>query len=69
MPNVWNPEHYERIAPGVYVDRATHDLHFDIGAMLRAAGIPDSVANRDVMATTARDLFAERFPGVPITED
>ncbi|HWQ34868.1 MAG TPA: hypothetical protein VNQ79_18640 [Blastocatellia bacterium] len=63
------PSHaLRRLDPGVYVDEEGA-LHLDLAELLAAAGIAASRENMTLLEQAARELVAERFPGVPVVTD
>lgn len=61
-------EKLRQIGPGIYARESTGELHLVIPEILRAGGYADTPENRETMLRAARELAAEDFPGVPITE-
>jgi hypothetical protein len=56
------------VAIGVYADeRGT--MHLFVGELLEANGYADTPENREQLTQAARDMMAQLYPDVPLTED
>jgi hypothetical protein len=57
----------KRVGLGLYEDD-DGALHLSIPELLAACGAQDTAENRALMVEVAREVVAQQFPGVPITE-
>lgn len=57
---------WTRLGPGTYSGGG--EMHVLLPALLAELGIPDTPAARRAVAGAARQVFAERAPGVPVVE-